>query len=165
MRPEAMACAMSSEREIVDHALGVRCVWRFGGRKNAQKFPLLEAGALEGSLLSPGCRSVGLCRALSGLCRGSVGALSGLCRLTTVGPLSASVGLCRPILTGTMRVVCRPLSVCRDSVGLSVCRSVGLCRDSVGVCRRLSTPFSSEADLTIQSKGTLLMKMVGDFAI
>ena len=51
-----------------------------------------------------------------------------LCRLS-VG-LSASVNLCRinlgSILTGTMCVPCRPLSVCRDSVGLSVCRSVGL---------------------------------------
>ena len=89
--------------------------------------------------MSPGCRSVGLCRALSELCRGSVGALSGLCRLTIVGPLS---DLCRPlsasvgsILTGDMRDTCRPLSVCRDSVGLSVCRSVGLCRSLSGVCR------------------------------
>ena len=88
--------------------------------------------------LSPGCRSVGLCRALSELCRGSVGALSGLCRLTTVGALSASVGLYRPILTVTTRALCRPLSVCRDSVGLSVCRSVGLCRPLSGVCRNLS---------------------------
>ena len=69
-----------------------------------------------------------VCRALSG----SVGALSGLCR-DSVGTLSvdncrASVGLCRLILTVTMCVLCRPLSVCRDSVGLSVCRSVGLCR-------------------------------------
>ena len=31
--------------------------------------------------------------------------------------------------------------------------------------RGLSMPFSSEADLAIQSKGTLLMKMVGDFVI
>ena len=43
--------------------------------------------------LSPGCRSVGLCRALSELCRGSVGALS-------VDNCRASVGLCRSILTG-----------------------------------------------------------------
>ena len=92
--------------------------------------------------LSPGCRSVGLCRALSELCRGSVGALSGLCRLTIVGPLS---DLCRPlsasvgsILTGDMCDTCRPLSVCRDSVGLSVCRSVGLCRSLSEVCRNLS---------------------------
>ena len=39
------------------------------------------------------------------------------------------------------------------------------CWWAVGVCRGLSTPFSSEANLTMQSKGTLLMKMVGDFAI
>ena len=70
------------------------------------------------------CRALsGSVGALSGLCRGSVGALSvDNCR----APLSASVGLCRPILTGTTLVLCRPLSVCRDSVGLSVCRSVDL---------------------------------------
>ena len=104
--------------------------------------------------LSPGCRSVGLCRALSGLCRGSVGTLSGLCRLTTVGPLSASVGLCRPILTVTTRVPCRPLSVCRDSVGLSVCRPLSVSVDELsgsveGSQRplrvKLTSPFNPKA--------------------
>ena len=38
-------------------------------------------------------------------------------------------------------------------------------RRVVGVCRGLLPPFSSEAGLAIQSKGTLLMKMVGDFVI
>ena len=86
--------------------------------------------------LSPGCRSVGLCR-------NSVGPLSGLCRVIVrplsvdnCRPLSAFVGLCRPILTGTTRVSCRPLSACRDYVGRSVGRFVGPCRDSVGIlCR------------------------------
>ena len=96
--------------------------------------------------MSPGCRSVGLCRALSGLCRGSVGTLSGLCRLTTVGPLSASVGLsvglCRPILTVTTRGTCRPLST---PVGLSrLCRSVGL-----SVCRSLSRPLSVSVEASV----------------
>ena len=56
------------------------------------------------------------------LCRDSVGALSvDNCR-TSVGPVSASV---KRILTGTMLVPCRPLSVCRDSVtSLSVCQSL-----------------------------------------
>ena len=67
--------------------------------------------------------SVGLCRAL---CRASVGPLSGLCRLTTVDPLSASVDLCR---TNLDRYYACYLSVsvglCRSVETLSACRPVG----------------------------------------
>ena len=91
--------------------------------------------------LSPGCRSVGLCRALSGLCRGSVGTLSGLCRLTTVGPLSASVGLCRPLSADPDSDYALNLST---SVGLSrLCRSVGL-----SVCRPLSVSVDELSGLS-----------------
>ena len=70
-------------------------------RREHEAIVLLHAGAQSPDTpLSPGCRSVGLCRALSELCRGSacrdsVGTLSvDNCR-TSVGPLSASVSLCR----------------------------------------------------------------------
>ena len=84
--------------------------------------------------------------ALSGLCRGSVRTLSGLCQLTTVGPLSASVGLCRPILTVTTQVRIEPVDLCQSvetPVGLSVCRSVGLCRSLSMSCRGLSRALNA----------------------
>ena len=78
----------------------------------------------------------------------TVGQLSDSCR--TVRRLSDCEGARAP---SQLSDSCRTLS---DTVGLlSDCRIVG----------RFSTPFSSEAGLTIQFKGTLLMKMVGDFAI
>ena len=75
-----------------------------------------------------------VCGALSGSVASlfwgfSVGALSGLCRLTTVEPLSAYVGLChcRPLSADPDRYFAWNLSTC---VGLSrppsVCGSVGL---------------------------------------
>ncbi len=96
-----------------------------------------------GKMLSPGCRSVGLCRALSVLCRPSVGPLSDLCRLTEfVKPLSAAVGLCRPLSVQSCPVRCLgPVDLCRSVETLSVCRSVGLsvvvarCRLAGGSCR------------------------------
>ena len=91
--------------------------------------------------LSPGCRSVGLCRALSGLCRGSVGTLSGLCRLTTFGPLSFSVGLCRPLSADPDSDYALNLSTSVDP-----CRSV----ETLSVCRPLSV--SVEASVVILSE-------------
>ena len=81
--------------------------------------------------LSPGCRSVGLCRALSGLCRDSVGTLSGLCRLTTVGALSASVGLCRP-LSALLTLLLQSYA------GQSCCLDCGI--GTIGIRNRNRTP-------------------------
>ena len=76
--------------------------------------------------LSPDCRGVGRCRALSGHCRATVGPLSGHCRLdrpdTDVecrGLLSGAVG---GSLTVTMCVHCRAVSGLSDLSGLSGCR-------------------------------------------
>ena len=114
----------------------------FFSAERARKNSFFLVGPRRNGRLSPGCRSVGLCRALSGLCRDSVGTLSGLCRLTTVGALSASVGLCRPLSTDPDRYYACTVST---SVGLSrLCQSVGL-----SVCRPLSV--SVEASVVILS--------------
>ena len=84
-----------------------------------------------------------VCRALSG----SVGALSGLCR-GSVGALSvdncrASVGLCRPLSADPDSDYVCALST---SVGLSrLCRSVGLsvCRPLSMSCRSLSRALNA----------------------
>ena len=77
---------------------------------------------------------------MSGQCRGSVGAVSGQCRLTLVsgcrvvsGQCRSSVGQCRGFLTVDLLDWRRAVSECR-SVGVSECRAVSKCR-SVGVSR------------------------------
>ena len=84
---DAPPCAHASMSAIPSHFLTtvLLCV-----RRTFEQGSIFFSAAPRELHLSPGCRSVGLCRALSGLCRGSVGTLSGLCRLTTIG-------LCRPL--------------------------------------------------------------------
>ena len=79
--------------------------------------------------------------AVSGQCRGSVGAVAvdtGVGVSSSVGAVSercrGSVGQCRGFLTDHLLDWRRAVSECR-SVGVSECRSVGQCR-SVGVSER-----------------------------
>ena len=77
-----------------------------------------KGGTLAACGLSPGCRPVGLYRALSDLCRFSVG----VCRTNPdryyACPMSTSVGL-----SGFCR---SPVRVCRDLLGTSVGLSVSV---------------------------------------
>ena len=82
--------------------------------------------------------SVGVseCRAVSGQCRGSVGAVSvdtGVGVSSRVGQCRSSVGQCRGFLTVDLLGQCRECRECR-SVGVSECRVVSKCR-VVSECR------------------------------